>query len=125
MQTDERGIYQKGCNHCLENADNGCLLADFLQLRHAELVADREGDEAERNVTDDAEALDVFGAGKAKTGYVKCAKHVRTNQNTCNQVSGHGGERCQLSQTREHQPRNQCYGKGKQDFHKISPRRIF
>lgn len=92
MKKDERAVYHEGSNDCLEDADHGCLLADLLQLSKTEFVADREGDEAEGDVGDDAVIFDVGVADEAESLDAECTERVGADEDACHEVGSNGRE---------------------------------
>ena len=91
MESDENDVYDKACEDCLEDTDDGSLFTDLLELSETEFVTDRECDEAERYVGNDAEACKLI-VGDTDTGDIKCAEEKRSDQDTCDEVSCNCGE---------------------------------
>ena len=89
MQTDQHAVHQQGGDDRLQDADDGGLLAGVLQLGETELIADREGNKAERDIAKDREALYLLHIVKPKSLHANEAEAVRTHQNTGHQIGGH------------------------------------
>ena len=91
MQRNERRIHDDRGKDRLENTDHGCLLTDLFELGKTEFVTHCKSDEAERNVGDDAEAVELLG-GDADAGNVKRAEEERSDKNACYEVRSNSGE---------------------------------
>ena len=84
--------HQRGCGRRGggDGAEDDGLTAGFFEGGKAEFVADGERDEAEGNVGDDGELVDRVHRDKAEAVKPKLAEAVRADQNTGDQIGGHG-----------------------------------
>ena len=112
MEYQQRDIDQHRRGHGLKNADDKRLLAGLLELRQAELVAYREGDEAERDVGYKPDALQLLVAFKADAGDAQRTDEAGADQNARNEVSRHVGQMCFFEKSGHHKPGKHCDGKG-------------
>ena len=75
----------------------------MLQGRQPELIADGEGNEAQRHIADQAEAGNIIERGKADPGNAQKSQTVGPNEDACYQVSGDGGQMPALDEPGHHQ----------------------
>ena len=110
VEDQQRGIDQHRGDKCLRDADDGCLTAGFFEGGKAEFVADGERDEAEGNVGDDGELVDRVHRDKAEAVKPKLADAVRADQNTGDQIGGHGRQTERLKHAGHQQTCKGCNG---------------
>lgn len=89
MQRQQRQIDAQAGGQRLQNGHHGGLLSGLPQRGQAELVANGEGDEAQRHVADQAQAGHLLKGGEADPGNMEQAQTVRPDQNTGHQVRSH------------------------------------
>ena len=94
MQDNKGDIHQRGGDHRLRNAHGHGAASHVLQGAEPELVADDEGDKAQRHLCEDAVALHGGKAAKAKaeTAQPQPTQKEGTQQQAGKQVSGDGGQ---------------------------------
>ena len=110
VQPQQRRVHDERRDESLQDADHQRLSAGLAQLGEAELVADGEGDEAQRHVRDRAERLELVKAGKAQARDVQRAEHAGADQHARDKVGRHVRQFELVAQTREHQPREHGHG---------------
>ena len=88
---DERDIDQEGGGQRLQNADDERLLAGMLELRHAELAADGERDEAQRDLRDQRQAVHILLRREAKPLDAEKTQAVRADEHARDQIRRHRG----------------------------------
>ena len=116
MQDDQGDVHEHRGDDRLQNADGDGFRTGGLQLAQAELVADGEGNEAQRGLGDDLQTLHLFGGVKA--GNPQRADEEGAQQQTRHQIGGDGRQLDQLGHTGEHQSAHQRDGKRNQgNFH--------
>lgn len=115
---DEEGdIDGYSSDESLENSDDDSLFTGFFQLREAELVTHSDGDETECDVTDDTVGGDVVGGNKSYAGDTEFSEAIRTDEDTCDEVSGDCGEVPDFSKSGEHKTREEGDGQSKKSLH--------
>ena len=94
MQGNKGDIHQRGGDHRLRNAHSHGAATHVLQGAETELVADDEGDEAQRHLCEDPVALHGGKAAKteAETAQAQPPQKEGPQQQTGKQVSGDGGQ---------------------------------
>ena len=94
VQGNKGDIHQRGGDHRLRNAHGHGAASHVLQGAEPELVADDEGDKAQRHLCEDAVALHGSKAAKAKaeTAQSQPTQKEGPHQQTGKQVSGDGGQ---------------------------------
>ena len=99
VQGNKGDIHQRGGDHCLRNAHGHGAATHVLQGAETELVANDEGDKAQRHLCEDAVALYGGKAAKteAKTAQPQPPQKERPQQQTGKQISGNGGQTHGLS----------------------------
>ena len=97
MQGNKGDIHQCGGDHRLRNAHSHGAATHVLQGAEPELVADDEGDKAQRHLCEDAVALHGNKAAKAETAQPQPPQKEGPQQQTGKQVSGDGGQTHGLS----------------------------
>ena len=81
-----RPISTKSTGDGLREGDDRRLPARLLQLFQTEFVADGKCDEAERNLRNRVQRLDLFNLGKSETGDAQTPQAVGADQNPRDQV---------------------------------------
>ena len=94
VQGNKGDIHQRGGDHRLRNAHGHGAASHVLQGAEPELVADDEGDKAQRHLCEDAVALHGNKAAKAKaeTAQPQPTQKEGAQQQAGKQVSGDGGQ---------------------------------
>ncbi len=114
---EEQEHHQHHGHQGLQHTDDGGLPAGLLQLGQAELVADGEGDEAQRHVVEQGKRLDLAHRGEAQAGDTQPAQAVRADEDARDQITGDGRHLQRLDKARNQQARAQRDGNGKQRLH--------
>ena len=110
MQPQQRRIDDERRDEGLQDTDHQRLLTGLAQLGEAELIADGEGDEAQRHVGDRAERLELGKARKAQAGDVQRADHAGADQHARDEIGRHVRQSELVAQAREHQSREHGHG---------------
>ena len=94
VQGNKGDIHQRGGDHRLRNAHGHGAASHVLQGAETELVANDEGDKAQRHLRDNAVALHGGKAVKAeaKTAQPQPPQKEGPQQQTGKQISGNGGQ---------------------------------
>ena len=80
----------------------------MLELRHAELTADGERDEAQRDLGDQRKTVYVFLRREAEPLNPKQTQAIRSNQNTCDQICRHRRQLQGLGNAGHQKAREDC-----------------
>ena len=86
---NQSDIDQEGCGQRLQHADDERLLAGMLELRHAELAADGERDEAQRDLRDQRQAVHILLRREAEPLNAEKTQAVRADQHARDQIRRH------------------------------------
>ena len=117
MQTQQHHIYQQAGGQSLENGNDTGLASDLLQRGQAELIADGEGNKAQRHIRDQTHFFHKFKGVEAQSGDAHTAQQQGTYQHTCDQITGNVRQIEFHEQSGQKQTRKHCHTNGKQDFH--------
>ena len=100
---DESDVDDDRGDDRLDYADDRGSLSVLAERRQAELVAYREGDEAERHVGDDGNGVHLLHRVEAEPRHSEQAEAVGTDDYPGYEVSGHRREADQLGGTGHHE----------------------
>ena len=86
MQHNQRNIHGQRRHQSLHDAHDHGLTARLLQRREAELIADGEGDEAQRHIGQQAQLLHLLHGCKAQKAHAQPAEAVGPDQHARDQI---------------------------------------
>ena len=86
---NQSDIDQEGCGQRLQHADDERLLAGMLELRHAELTADGERDEAQRDLGDQRQAVHSLLRRETEPLDAEKTQAVRADEHARDQIRRH------------------------------------
>ncbi len=117
MQGHQGHVHQCGGKHRLGNADGDGLPAHVLELLQAELVADGEGDKAQRHLAEEIQRRHLLRGTEAHARQVQHTDTVGAQQQAGHQIRSHGGQVQLFGHTAHQQAAHQTDGQFNQNFH--------
>ena len=117
MQRHQGNVHQHGGRHRLEDTHDDGLFAHALELLQAELIADGEGDEAQRHLRNNIQTGHHLWGVEANPSDIQRPQQVWSKQQARHQVGSDGGQVQFLCQTGHQQATYQTDRQLDQDFH--------
>ena len=118
---DQHQIHQNRSQHSLADADGNGGATHSFQLLEPELIADGEGNKAQRRLGKDVHALHLLQRIEAQAGDLQSTQNKGTQQQACHQIGSYCRQMQQLGNAGKHQASHQCCCHTNQKrFHRIN-----
>ena len=118
VQGDQRDIHKQCRDAGLHDADDRGLLPGLLQGGQPELMADGEGDEAQRHVGDHRQGIDLLKSVESEAGDAQPSQDAGADQHAGHQVGSNVRQMKFVKQAGHQQSREQSNRNQQQGLHK-------